>query len=61
MFITLEDETGLANLIIRPKLFEKRKDTLRYESLLGAVGRVQRENEVCSLLVFDVWGLHTDA
>jgi error-prone DNA polymerase len=61
MFITLEDETGLANLIIRPKLFEKRRDTLRYESLLGAVGRVQRENEVCSLLVFDVWGLHTDA
>ncbi len=60
MFITLEDETGLANLIIRPKLFEKRKDTLRYENLLGAVGRVQRENEVCSLLVFDVWGLHAD-
>ena len=27
MFITLEDETGLVNLIIRPKLFEKRKDT----------------------------------
>ncbi|MCO6451202.1 MAG: DNA polymerase III subunit alpha [Caldilineales bacterium] len=54
LFITLEDETGLANLIIRPKLYERRRDVLRTAGMLFAVGRLQREGEVASVLVFDV-------
>ena len=54
-FITLEDETGLVNLIIRPRLYEKHRVVLRQTSVLVAVGRLQREQGACSVLVFDVW------
>ena len=54
LFPTLEDETGLINLIVRPALYKKRRDILRYAPMLLAVGRVQREKEACSMLVFDV-------
>ena len=57
LFITLEDETGLSNLIVRPRLYAKRFDVLRYAPLLVVTGRVQREGEVCSVLVFAVEGL----
>ncbi len=57
LFISLEDETGLSNLIIRPALYEKRREVLRYAPMLGAVGRLQREGEVRSILVFDAWSL----
>lgn len=55
LFLTLEDETGLANLIVRPALYAKRYEALRYAPLLAAAGRVQREGEACSVLVQGVW------
>jgi error-prone DNA polymerase len=53
VFMTLEDETGLANLIIKPKQFEAFRDVLCDSTLLLVRGRVQREGEVVHLLVFD--------
>jgi error-prone DNA polymerase len=50
LFITLEDETGLANLIIRPDLYEKERAFLRGSSSLLAGGVVQREGKASSLL-----------
>jgi error-prone DNA polymerase len=41
LFLTLEDETGLANIIVRPGLFERFKPTLVSASVLEVVGRVQ--------------------
>jgi error-prone DNA polymerase len=51
LFITLEDEEGLANLIVRPGVYEKYKDTLRNAPLLWVEGRLQKEGHATSVLV----------
>jgi error-prone DNA polymerase len=45
-FVTLEDETGYVNLIVWEKIAERDRRALLGASLLGVVGRVQREGEV---------------
>jgi DNA polymerase III alpha subunit len=45
-FITTEDETGIANLIIWPDLFEKLRRVILSSSMLGVRGRVQKEGDV---------------
>ena len=52
-FFTLEDETGLINLIARPDLFERRRDVFN-APLLAARGRLQREGLVTSIIMQDV-------
>jgi error-prone DNA polymerase len=51
LFITLEDETGLANLIIRPDLYEKRRSLLHSATFLVAQGVMQRDGVSTSVLV----------
>ncbi|MBV9750348.1 MAG: error-prone DNA polymerase, partial [Acetobacteraceae bacterium] len=50
MFITLEDETGVANLVIWPSLFERQRRVVLSASMIAAHGRVQREGEVIHLI-----------
>jgi error-prone DNA polymerase len=50
MFITIEDETGIANLVIWPKLFEQQRRIILSAGMLAVAGRVQREGEVVHLL-----------
>ena len=50
MFITLEDETGVANLIIWPSLYEKQRRIVLTASMMGVEGRVQREGEVVHVI-----------
>ncbi len=57
LFITLEDETGLTNLIVRPALYARQREVLRYAPLLAAAGRLQRQGEACSVLVTRAWAL----
>ncbi|MCX7630163.1 MAG: error-prone DNA polymerase [Geminicoccaceae bacterium] len=51
VFVTLEDETGFANLILWPRVFARFGTTLLAARLLGAAGRLQREGRVLHLLV----------
>lgn len=51
LFITLEDETGLSNLIVRPDLYARQHDVLRDAHLLLVQGRVQRDGKSVSMLV----------
>jgi error-prone DNA polymerase len=51
VFCTLEDETGVANLIIRPGIYEKYRRAARGAAALIAEGRVERQGEVVHLLV----------
>jgi error-prone DNA polymerase len=60
VFITMEDETGIANLIIRPAIFEKFRSVARMSVALLATGRVERANDVVHVLVsklesIDAW------
>jgi error-prone DNA polymerase len=46
VFITLEDETGWLNLIIRPKLFEQHHKIIMLSGILLARGKLERIGEV---------------
>ncbi len=50
VFLTLEDETGLANVIVHPRLAEGQRCELLSARLLGVFGIVQREGEVVHLI-----------
>jgi error-prone DNA polymerase len=51
VFGTLEDETGTANLIIRPQVYEKYRPVARGAVALLAQGRVERQGDVVHLQV----------
>ncbi len=51
VFITIEDETGIANLIIRPQIYERYRPAARYGVVVLARGTVEREGEVVHVLV----------
>jgi error-prone DNA polymerase len=48
--MTLEDETGLLNLVVKPELFERERKTILGENLVTVVAEVQRDGESMSLL-----------
>ncbi len=50
MFITLEDETDTANLVVWPSLFARQRTLILQAGLMAARGRVQREGEVIHLV-----------
>jgi error-prone DNA polymerase len=50
MFITLEDETGIANLVIWQKVFERHRRIILSSSMISVKGRIQREGEVVHLV-----------
>lgn len=53
IFMTIEDETGSANLMVRPSVFPRVKRALAGGVLL-CTGRVQRAGEVVHVLVTDI-------
>src|ERR1700744_1248621 len=50
MFITIEDETGVANLVIWPSLYERQRRSILGAGMIGVEGRVQREGQVVHLV-----------
>jgi len=61
LFLLLEDETGMINVVVRPDLFERRRAVIRGEKILAVVGKVQRRDGTLSLLAADVWPAHAIA
>ncbi len=50
MFITLEDETDVANLVVWTKVFEANRRTVLGASMMAVRGQVQREGEVIHII-----------
>ena len=50
LFITVEDETGIANLIVWPSVFEQQRRVILGASMLAVQGRIQREGDVVHLI-----------
>ncbi len=50
MFITLEDETAIANLVVWPKLFERQRRLVLSASMMACQGRVQAQSGVVHLV-----------
>lgn len=60
MFITIEDATGPANLVVWPKFFEKRRRILLGSSMMALQGKIQRRGEVEHLIARQLFDLTSD-
>jgi error-prone DNA polymerase len=49
VFLSLEDETGIANVIVRPDLYERNRMTINREKFLGVEGVLQNQDNVISI------------
>ena len=60
VFMTLEDETGMANLVVWPRVWERYRRIARRSSMVGVSGTVQRDGEAVSVLVSSFWLLQSE-
>ncbi len=51
MFITIEDETGHANLIVWPAIFERQRRLILSAGMIACHGKLQREGSVIHVIV----------
>jgi error-prone DNA polymerase len=58
-FLSLEDETGVANVILSPALFERHRLLVSQETFLIIEGTVQQQEGITNLRADRVLGLHT--
>ena len=54
VFMTIEDETGVANLILWPRVYERWRRAARHATAVLARGKVEREGEVVHVIVRSV-------
>jgi len=59
VFVTLEDESGLANIVVHGRLADRQRRELLGSRLLGVFGQVQREGEVVHLVAGRLVNLST--
>ncbi len=55
VFVTIEDECGIANLVVWPKIFEAHRRIVMGARLLAVSGHVQREGLVIHLVAEKLW------
>ncbi|HEY8313814.1 MAG TPA: error-prone DNA polymerase [Candidatus Baltobacteraceae bacterium] len=60
VFLTLEDETGLLNVIVRPDVYERYRRVIRQSPTLIIEGKLQKESGCTDLLARKVWAFDTD-
>ena len=60
IFATLEDETGAANVIVWPKIFEKYRRAVLGSRFMAVRGQIQREGEVIHVIAHEVTDLTAD-
>ncbi|MFA6046719.1 MAG: OB-fold nucleic acid binding domain-containing protein, partial [Phycisphaerales bacterium] len=51
VFMTIEDESGVANLIVRPQVYEKFRAAARHSQTIAASGLVERQGDVVHVMV----------
>lgn len=62
LFVTLEDETGAIDLIVRPRVFERHRNALLSARLLRVRGMLQRSNDGAgSIAQLIAWQLFDDS
>lgn len=60
MFMTIEDETGVANVVVWPSLFEKQRRVVLGSSMMAINGKIQREGGVVHLVAQRLFDLTSD-
>lgn len=54
LFVSLEDETGMVQIIVWPSVRDEYREVLLKSRFLGVTGRWQRKGDACSLIADDV-------
>ncbi|BDE04801.1 hypothetical protein WPS_00770 [Vulcanimicrobium alpinum] len=57
VFLTIEDETGLANVIVRPDVYERYRRTIRSSQCLIVEGTLQKEQGCIDVIMKRCWTL----
>ncbi len=57
IFASLEDETGLANIIVWPKVFEANRRIVLGARMMAVKGEVQKEGLVVHLIALEVFDM----
>lgn len=60
MFVTVEDETGIANLVVWTKVFERFRRIILSSGMIAVKGRIQREGEVVHLVAHRIADLSAE-
>ncbi len=55
VFLTLEDETGLVNVIVRPDVYERNRRVIRQSMALVIEGKLQKEGGSIDVLARRFW------
>jgi error-prone DNA polymerase len=55
VFLTIEDETGLVNVIVRPDVYERYRRVIRTASMMVIEGVLQKEQGTIDLLARAAW------
>ena len=58
VFITLEDETGVGNLVVWSAKFDQYRSTIMTADLLACAGRVQREGDIIHVVADSLYSLN---
>ncbi len=58
-FLTLEDEYGFINVVVRPPIYARYHQIIRAHPLLMVVGEVQWEGRVANVMATRVTSLYT--
>ncbi|MBV9438741.1 MAG: DNA polymerase III subunit alpha [Candidatus Eremiobacteraeota bacterium] len=59
VFLTIEDETGLVNVIVRPDVYERNRRTIRSAQSLIVEGVLQKEQGCIDVIMKRCWPLDT--
>ena len=55
VFLTLEDETGLVNVIVRPDIYARFRRTIRSASTLVIEGKLQKDGGTIDVIARQIW------
>jgi error-prone DNA polymerase len=56
-FLLLEDELGLANVVVYPGLYEERRLVVRGEPFILIAGRLQKKEDTINIVATGIWPL----
>jgi error-prone DNA polymerase len=59
VFLTIEDETGLVNVIVKPKIYEQYRRTIRASQCLIVEGVLQKESGAIDVIMKRCWHFDT--
>ncbi len=57
VFVLFEDEDGPINVIVKPKIYQRDRTTIRMEPLVAVRGRLQKDGETVNVIAYEVKGL----